>query len=98
LVSQRLPPSDKVLGWARYAEWLWSEDSGGDSPQASFDAVKDLSTYDPFWDLAIAPIRLGYQPTGTSTWGSACLGTAGSRGGPWHTFPDGLFCRAWAKF
>jgi Peptidase family M1 domain len=41
-------------GWATYVEWLWSEDSGGDSAQASFDAVMGLPTDDPFWDLAIA--------------------------------------------
>jgi aminopeptidase N len=32
-------------GWATYVEWLWSEASGGDSAQASFDE---------FWELAIA--------------------------------------------
>jgi aminopeptidase N len=41
-------------GWATYAEWLWSEDSGGDSAQASFDAVMQIPADDPFWDLAIA--------------------------------------------
>jgi aminopeptidase N len=41
-------------GWATYAEWLWSEHSGGDSAQASFDAVMELPADDPFWDLAIA--------------------------------------------
>jgi aminopeptidase N len=41
-------------GWATYAEWLWSEDSGGDSAQASFDAVTEIPADDPFWDLAIA--------------------------------------------
>jgi aminopeptidase N len=41
-------------GWATYAEWLWSEHSGGDSAQVSFDAVMELPADDPFWDLAIA--------------------------------------------
>jgi aminopeptidase N len=41
-------------GWATYAEWLWSEDSGGDPAQASFDAVMEIPADDPFWDLVIA--------------------------------------------
>jgi aminopeptidase N len=41
-------------GWATYAEWLWSEHSGGDSAQESFDAVMDIPADDPFWALAIA--------------------------------------------
>ena len=41
-------------GWATYAEWLWNEDSGGDSAQASFDAVMDIPADDEFWNLAIA--------------------------------------------
>jgi aminopeptidase N len=41
-------------GWATYVEWLWSEDRGGDSAQASFDAVMETPADDPFWDLAIA--------------------------------------------
>jgi aminopeptidase N len=41
-------------GWATYVEWLWSEDRGGDSAQASFDAVMEIPADDPFWDLAIA--------------------------------------------
>ena len=28
-------------GWATYVEWLWSEESGGDSAQANFDAVME---------------------------------------------------------
>jgi aminopeptidase N len=28
-------------GWATYVEWLWSEAQGGDSAQASFDAVME---------------------------------------------------------
>ncbi len=41
-------------GWATYAEWLWAEHSGGDSAQASFDAVMAIPADDPFWDLVIA--------------------------------------------
>jgi aminopeptidase N len=41
-------------GWATYVEWLWSEDSGGDSAQASFDAVMEIPADDSFWNLAIA--------------------------------------------
>jgi aminopeptidase N len=41
-------------GWATYVEWLWSEDSGGDSAQASFEAVMETPADDPFWDLVIA--------------------------------------------
>ena len=41
-------------GWATYVEWLWSEDRGGDTAQASFNAVMEIPADDPFWDLAIA--------------------------------------------
>jgi aminopeptidase N len=41
-------------GWATYAEWLWSEHSGGDSAQASFDAILEIPADDSFWELAIA--------------------------------------------
>ncbi|WP_410961509.1 M1 family aminopeptidase, partial [Salmonella sp. SAL4457] len=41
-------------GWATYVEWLWSEERGRDSAQASFDAVMEIPADDPFWDLAIA--------------------------------------------
>ncbi|MGH9231507.1 MAG: M1 family metallopeptidase [Acidimicrobiales bacterium] len=41
-------------GWATYAEWLWSEDSGGDSAQMSFDAVMAIPAGDEFWELTIA--------------------------------------------
>jgi aminopeptidase N len=41
-------------GWATYAEWLWSEHTGGDSAQASFDAIMSIPAEDEFWDLAIA--------------------------------------------
>jgi aminopeptidase N len=41
-------------GWATYAEWLWSEESGDGTAQASFDGVMDIPADDEFWDLAIA--------------------------------------------
>jgi aminopeptidase N len=41
-------------GWATYVEWLWSEHTGGDTAQASFDAVMATPADDPFWNLAIA--------------------------------------------
>jgi aminopeptidase N len=41
-------------GWATYVEWLWSEDSGGDSAQAFFDGIMATPADDEFWDLAIA--------------------------------------------
>jgi aminopeptidase N len=41
-------------GWATYAEWLWSDDSGGDSAQTSFEAVMDIPADDAFWSLVIA--------------------------------------------
>jgi aminopeptidase N len=41
-------------GWATYVEWLWSEHTGRDSAQASFDAIMAIPADDPFWDLAIA--------------------------------------------
>ena len=41
-------------GWATYVEWLWSEASGGDSAQASFDAIMEIPADDAFWKLAIA--------------------------------------------
>mgnify|MGYP006314874231 CR=1 FL=1 len=41
-------------GWATYVEWLWSEASGGNSAQASFDAIMEIPADDEFWELAIA--------------------------------------------
>jgi aminopeptidase N len=41
-------------GWATYAEWLWSEESGDGTAQESFDAVMEIPADDEFWDLAIA--------------------------------------------
>ncbi|HET8618050.1 MAG TPA: M1 family metallopeptidase [Acidimicrobiales bacterium] len=41
-------------GWATYVEWLWSEATGGDTAQDSFDAVMAIPADDEFWDLAIA--------------------------------------------
>jgi aminopeptidase N len=41
-------------GWATYVEWLWTEHTGGDPAQASFEAVMATPADDPFWNLAIA--------------------------------------------
>jgi aminopeptidase N len=41
-------------GWATYAEWLWSENRGGDTAQMSFDAIMAIPADDEFWELAIA--------------------------------------------
>ena len=41
-------------GWATYAEWLWSEETGGTTTQASFDDIMSIPADDEFWDLAIA--------------------------------------------
>jgi aminopeptidase N len=41
-------------GWATYVEWLWSEHTGGDSAQTSFDGIMSIPADDPFWELAIA--------------------------------------------
>jgi aminopeptidase N len=41
-------------GWATYVEWLWSEHSGRDTAQMSFDDVMDIPADDPFWELPIA--------------------------------------------
>jgi aminopeptidase N len=52
-------------GWASYAEWLWSEHSGRDTAQMSFDEVMDIPADDEFWDLAIAdpgPLGLFLDP------------------------------------
>jgi hypothetical protein len=41
-------------GFATYAEWLWSEHEGGDSPQAFFDQLTSgIPADDPFWSLVI---------------------------------------------
>ena len=37
-------------GWATYAEWVWSEASGGDSAQTQFEGVMEIPDDDPFWD------------------------------------------------
>ena len=56
-------------GWATYVEWLWSEHTGGDTAQASFDAVMEIPADDPFWDLAIAdPGPLGLFLGGVRPW------------------------------
>ena len=41
-------------GWATYAEWVWSEASGGDSAQTQFEGVMKIPDDDPFWELTIA--------------------------------------------
>jgi aminopeptidase N len=47
-------------GWATYVEWLWSEHTGGDPAQASFDEVMAIPADDEFWALTIAdPGALG---------------------------------------
>ncbi|MFI9171805.1 M1 family metallopeptidase [Streptomyces lincolnensis] len=40
-------------GFATYAEWLWSEDHGGDTAQQTFDALYDdgENTYDDLWSF-----------------------------------------------
>ena len=41
-------------GWATYAEWIWTETSGGDTAQTQFEGVMDIPDDDPFWELTIA--------------------------------------------
>ncbi|MGS0687799.1 M1 family metallopeptidase [Nakamurella sp. GG22] len=41
-------------GWASYAEWLWSENQGRDTAQASFEDVMARPADDAFWKVAIA--------------------------------------------
>jgi aminopeptidase N len=41
-------------GWATYVEWLWSEHTGGDPAQTSFDAVMATPDDDEFWELSLA--------------------------------------------
>jgi aminopeptidase N len=41
-------------GWATYTEWLWSEHTGDDTAQASFEAVMATPAEDEFWNLTIA--------------------------------------------
>ena len=40
-------------GFATYAEWMWSEHEGFDTPQQIFDSFALIPKDDPFWDLAI---------------------------------------------
>jgi hypothetical protein len=41
-------------GFATYAEWLWSEELGMDSPQEIFDALyRDIPRQDSFWKTTI---------------------------------------------
>jgi len=41
-------------GWATYAEWIWSEESGGASAQAFFEDVMSIPDDDGFWEVVIA--------------------------------------------
>jgi len=41
-------------GWATYVEWLWSEHSGRETAQMSFDDVMDIPADNAFWELPIA--------------------------------------------
>jgi aminopeptidase N len=41
-------------GWATYAEWVWTEASGGDTAQTQFEGVMEIADDDSFWALAIA--------------------------------------------
>jgi aminopeptidase N len=52
-------------GWASYAEWLWAEESGGRSAQASFEEVMAIPADDPFWTVVVAdpgPLGLFVAP------------------------------------
>ena len=53
-------------GFATYAEWLWSEHEGTDTPQQIFDAtLAGIPADDPFWQLVIGdpgPDHLFDQP------------------------------------
>ena len=52
-------------GWASYAEWLWTEESGGTTAQARFAEVMDIPESDPFWEVVIAdpgPLGLFVAP------------------------------------
>jgi aminopeptidase N len=41
-------------GWASYAQWLWTESSGGDTAEASFDDVMAIPEDDEFWEVVVA--------------------------------------------
>ena len=41
-------------GWATYAEWIWTEASGGDPAQARFDDVMSAPASDEFWQVVVA--------------------------------------------
>jgi aminopeptidase N len=61
-------------GWATYVEWLWSEHTGGDPAQASFDTVMAIPAEDPFWDLTVAdPGPLGLFHSAIYDRGAATL-------------------------
>lgn len=40
-------------GFATYAEWLWSEHEGTETPQQIFDNLMTIPADDPFWSLTI---------------------------------------------
>jgi Peptidase family M1 domain/Peptidase M1 N-terminal domain len=40
-------------GFATYAEWMWSEHEGFETPAEIFDAFSQIPADDPFWALAI---------------------------------------------
>jgi aminopeptidase N len=41
-------------GWATYAQWIWSEDQGGDTAQQAFDQVMGIPATSSFWDVVVA--------------------------------------------
>ncbi len=52
-------------GWATYAEWVWSEASGGDTAQTLFDDIMAIPADDSFWNLTVAdpgPLGLFLAP------------------------------------
>jgi aminopeptidase N len=52
-------------GWATYAEWLWTESTGGDTAQENFEAVMAIPTDDKFWQVVVAdpgPLGLFSDP------------------------------------
>jgi aminopeptidase N len=41
-------------GWATYASWLWSNESGGETAEQLFEDVMSIPEEDEFWDVVIA--------------------------------------------
>jgi aminopeptidase N len=61
-------------GWATYAQWLWTEHTGGATAQESFGEVLAIPADDEFWALAIAdPGPLGLFADGVYDRGAATL-------------------------